>query len=211
MACQRSRRHLRRHAPAPRRQHGHCRSHCCPVKPLAESFHGATDRIPTPRVLDHVINQWHLRFVLARYVSYYHRARTHLSLEKDAPAPRRIHGPTEGRIVALAKSVAYIIGTSAALLDATGRVPRGGNRLEQATSLPAHEQGTLPQLVSENEFLPALGGGPPSPNRPRILLANDNAWQGGERARAALQSPKCQEMTRWRNVELATGVFLKSL
>jgi transposase InsO family protein len=69
--------------------------------PFAERLIGSLRR----ECLDHVIilNQRHLRCVLARYVSYYHRARTHLSLEKDAPAPRRIHEPTEGRVVAFAE------------------------------------------------------------------------------------------------------------
>jgi transposase InsO family protein len=52
--------------------------------------------------LDHVIilSKEHLRRVLARYVSYYHRSRTHLSLCKDAPTPRRVQGPTEGDVIA---------------------------------------------------------------------------------------------------------------
>jgi Integrase core domain len=51
--------------------------------------------------LDHVIvlSQAHLQRMLARYISYYHGARTHLSLEKDAPIPRRVQVPTEGRVV----------------------------------------------------------------------------------------------------------------
>jgi putative transposase len=31
-----------------------------------------------------VINEWHLRRILKSYVSYYHRSRTHLSLDKEA-------------------------------------------------------------------------------------------------------------------------------
>jgi hypothetical protein len=52
--------------------------------------------------LDHVIvlGEWHLRGLLTAYLSYYHRARTHLALAKDAPAPRRVQPPTEGRVVA---------------------------------------------------------------------------------------------------------------
>ncbi len=34
------------------------------------------------------------------YFAYYHRSRTHLALDKDAPEPRRNQGPEEGRIVA---------------------------------------------------------------------------------------------------------------
>ncbi len=53
--------------------------------------------------LDHVIvlNQPHLRRILARYLSYYHGARTHLALAKDAPTPRPIQAVTEGAVIAL--------------------------------------------------------------------------------------------------------------
>jgi hypothetical protein len=41
----------------------------------------------------------HLRRVLVRYFSYYHRARTHLSLDKDAPEGRPIEPPPLGAII----------------------------------------------------------------------------------------------------------------
>jgi transposase InsO family protein len=52
--------------------------------------------------LDHVIvfNQAHLHRLLESYFSYYHRSRTHLALDKDAPEPRPVQGPEEGNIVA---------------------------------------------------------------------------------------------------------------
>jgi hypothetical protein len=55
--------------------------------------------------LDHVIvlNQTHLRRLLARYISYYHRSRTHLSLQKDAPTPRHVQNPKEGGVIAFAE------------------------------------------------------------------------------------------------------------
>lgn len=37
---------------------------------------------------------------LAGYLSYYHRSRTHLSLAKDAPTPRRVQAVTDGDVVA---------------------------------------------------------------------------------------------------------------
>jgi putative transposase len=51
--------------------------------------------------LDHVIvlNERHLRRILARYLDYYHRWRTHLSLRMDAPSPRAVHPPDRGRVV----------------------------------------------------------------------------------------------------------------
>lgn len=36
---------------------------------------------------------------MRRYVSYYHGARTHLALEKDAPEPRSVQPPEEGRLI----------------------------------------------------------------------------------------------------------------
>ena len=55
--------------------------------------------------LNHVIvfNEAHLRRTLAGYIAYYHAARTHLSLNKDSPTPRRVQAPTEGRVVAFAE------------------------------------------------------------------------------------------------------------
>jgi hypothetical protein len=52
--------------------------------------------------LDHVIviSRTHLRRVLRSYITYYHGARTHLSLEKDAPTPRRVQFVAEGGAIA---------------------------------------------------------------------------------------------------------------
>ncbi len=51
-------------------------------------------------LLDHVIviDENHLRRLLARYVDYYHRWRCHLSLEKDTP-DRRPAQPAERGVV----------------------------------------------------------------------------------------------------------------
>jgi putative transposase len=51
--------------------------------------------------LDHVVvlNGTHLRRLLRDYLTYYHRDRTHLSLEKDAPEPRSVERPDQGGIV----------------------------------------------------------------------------------------------------------------
>ena len=69
--------------------------------PYAERLIGSIRR----ECLDHVIvlSQAHLQRVLARYVSYYHGARTHLSLEKDAPTPRRVQAPMEGDVIAFSE------------------------------------------------------------------------------------------------------------
>jgi putative transposase len=56
-----------------------------------------------PECLDHVIvfNQTCVPRVLKPYFKYYEQTRTHLSLEKDAPIPRRIQPPELGKVVEL--------------------------------------------------------------------------------------------------------------
>ncbi len=51
--------------------------------------------------IDHVIvvGENHLRRILRDYLVYYHNCRTHLSLEKDSPAPRKVESPDQGKIV----------------------------------------------------------------------------------------------------------------
>jgi putative transposase len=46
-----------------------------------------------------VINEWHLRRILKSYFGYYHRSRTHLSLDKDAPESRPVQHRQAGRIM----------------------------------------------------------------------------------------------------------------
>ena len=65
--------------------------------PFAERLIGSIRRECLNHVL--VLVERHLRRILARYFEYYHRARTHLSLDKDAPAVRSVEPPEIGRIV----------------------------------------------------------------------------------------------------------------
>jgi transposase InsO family protein len=53
--------------------------------------------------LNHVIilNERHLRRQLKSYSTYYHEARTHLSLDKQSPVPRSIEPPELGKVVAI--------------------------------------------------------------------------------------------------------------
>ncbi len=64
-----------------------------------ERFIGSARR----ECLDHVIvcSATGLQRLMHRYTAYYERSRTHLSLDKDAPIPRQIEPPSEGRIVAI--------------------------------------------------------------------------------------------------------------
>ena len=61
--------------------------------------------ISTPRreLLEHVIvrNEAHLRRLMTSYLAYYHTVRPHLSLERNAPIPRPIQQPSEGKVVSM--------------------------------------------------------------------------------------------------------------
>jgi hypothetical protein len=48
-----------------------------------------------------ILGERHLKRILSSYVDYYHDARTHLSLAKDAPAGRVVQPVETGRAVAL--------------------------------------------------------------------------------------------------------------
>jgi transposase InsO family protein len=65
--------------------------------PFAERLIGSVRR----ECLDHVVvlGERHLRRILTAYLAYYHRARTHLSLDKDAPDGRPIEPPALGAII----------------------------------------------------------------------------------------------------------------
>jgi hypothetical protein len=66
--------------------------------------------------LDHVVvlGEQHLRRLLTAYFAYYHRARTHLSLEKDAPDGRPVEPPELGVIIPIPEWAACITATFAA-------------------------------------------------------------------------------------------------
>jgi putative transposase len=67
--------------------------------PFAERLIGSIQRECLNHVL--VLGERHLRRILVRYFAYYHQARTHLSLDKDAPDLRPIERPATGKIVQL--------------------------------------------------------------------------------------------------------------
>ena len=61
---------------------------------------GITEIITAPRSPWQILNERHLRRVLSSYFQYHHDARTHLSLNKDCPRPRRVQLPSAGNIIA---------------------------------------------------------------------------------------------------------------
>jgi putative transposase len=77
---------------------------------FAERLIGSIRRECLNHVL--VLGERHLRRVLVRYFAYYHQARTHLSLDKDAPDSRPIEPPERGTIIPIPESVVCITATS---------------------------------------------------------------------------------------------------
>ncbi len=67
--------------------------------PYVERLNGSIRRECLAHVI--VINEAHLRRILTSYFTYYHEARPHLSLECNAPVPRRVEHPSEGKVIAI--------------------------------------------------------------------------------------------------------------
>src|SRR5438876_9287268 len=65
--------------------------------PFAERLIGSIRRECLNHVL--VLGERHLRRTRTGYFAYYHRARTHLSLDKDAPYGRATERPELGRVI----------------------------------------------------------------------------------------------------------------
>jgi hypothetical protein len=70
--------------------------------PYAERVIGSLRR----EYLDYcvIFNERHLRRVLPSYLDYYHRTRTHLSLDKDCPDPRPVQPRRIGKVVEIAQA-----------------------------------------------------------------------------------------------------------
>jgi len=69
--------------------------------PFVERLVGSIRR----ECLDHtiVLGERHLRRILTDYFEYYHRWRTHQSLEMDSPIGRQTHGIAQGRVIEIAE------------------------------------------------------------------------------------------------------------
>jgi putative transposase len=65
--------------------------------PYVERFIGSLRR----ECLNHVIvlHERHLRCIVSGYLAYYHRARPHMSLARNAPVPREVEPPALGPVV----------------------------------------------------------------------------------------------------------------
>jgi transposase InsO family protein len=65
--------------------------------PYIERFIGSLRRECLDRVT--VLNERHLHRIVSAYLAYYHQARPHLSLERNAPVPRQVEPPALGPAV----------------------------------------------------------------------------------------------------------------
>jgi putative transposase len=74
-----------------------------PYIPMSHPFVERQNGTMRRECLDHVIvlNETGLGRLLNLYFEYYERTRTHLSLDKDAPIPRRVQPPELGKVVEL--------------------------------------------------------------------------------------------------------------
>jgi hypothetical protein len=113
---------LRRHDP---RYGNGGRAHCAAIpwqNPFAERLVGSIRH----ECLDHAIvwNERSLHRTLQSYFAYYQRPRTHLALGKDAPEPRVVEPPEQGRVVAIPQVGGnYTTDTSAAPLSGLTSIP----------------------------------------------------------------------------------------
>jgi hypothetical protein len=84
--------------------------------------------------LDHVTvsNERGLRRVLEKYVTYYLKSRTHLSLDKAAPVSRPVGAPGNGPVIAIPQLVGCTTTPNAVPRSSRRIVPNGGTVRIQA-------------------------------------------------------------------------------
>ena len=92
-----------------------------------------------------VLGERHLRRILTAHFAYYHRARTHLSLDKDTPDGRPIEPPEAGNGPRDSRSR----GPASSLCTAGGIAPRPGLILPSGRHLsPAEIQRLMRGLMA---------------------------------------------------------------
>ncbi len=67
--------------------------------PYCERVIGSIRRECLDRVI--ILNEVHLKRILTSYFDYYHRSRTHLSLNRNAPMPREVEPPSQGDVISI--------------------------------------------------------------------------------------------------------------
>ena len=67
--------------------------------PYCERVIGSIRRECLDRVI--ILNEFHLMRILTSYFDYYHRSRTHLSLNRNSPMPREVEPPSQGDVISI--------------------------------------------------------------------------------------------------------------
>jgi len=69
--------------------------------PYCERVIGSIRRECVDRLI--ILNEVHPRRILTDYFDYYHRSRTHLSLERNSPMAREVEPPSKGQVIVTAQ------------------------------------------------------------------------------------------------------------
>ena len=92
-----------------------------------------------------------LHIILSRDIEYDERSHAHVSLEKDAPIPRQVATPSDGRVMALAQVGGLQHATNAARPDSLARelAPPSNHRSTQSRrSQPPTDEDAPPSFPS---------------------------------------------------------------
>ena len=137
--------------------------------------------------LDHVVvlNERHLRRILASYLAYYHRSRTHLSLGKDAPDGRPVQPSVpEDRRVPAGRRIASPLRTAGGLIRILCRALRRPAQIGETPICPARaliDRRSLPRRWSRtrrrggNLCQMGFSGMIPPGQRPDGVFRNDRS------------------------------------
>ncbi|MGO9060842.1 MAG: integrase core domain-containing protein, partial [Candidatus Binataceae bacterium] len=127
--------------------------------------------------LDHIVvfNERHLARVLSSYIEYYHRSRTHLSLDKDCRYGRPIQPPALGDIITIPQVGACTIATNASPPDALWRAACSDAGCGVAANAVAHRGQSWTQkfisCLNLCQFISAVTFRLTADRRPRICVA----------------------------------------
>ena len=138
--------------------------------PLVERMIGSIRR----ECLDHVIvlDERRLKRILRKYVDYYHSCRTHLSLEKDAPEPRRVESPAMGKVRAIPKvgGLHHYLHSTRRCLSRSARDGYGTSR--QLTPIPLSRVDADPRNVLHEDDPSILVAGS------SLISRSSSLWKG---------------------------------
>ena len=109
--------------------------------------------------------------MLTRYVEYYERSRTHLALDKDAPASRPVSPARAGPIIAIPQVNGFIIAT-----NATQRSQLQPHLWVRSTDLRTRAQLIAKQRPHSAATRFAGGVDQADPIRRRIILQKDGLF-----------------------------------